>query len=76
MAAQEKQKRFKHLRAFERNWLLFSDSLLLARTGHIGFWYLSYLNTQVAVDNANLCRKAKMQKQPLCASSSQSDIRL
>lgn len=76
MAAQEKQKQLEHLRAFERSWLLFSDSLLLAHTGHAGSWYLSYLNIQVAVDNANLRRKTKMQKQPLRASSSPSDIRL
>lgn len=57
---QEKQKRCEHLRAFERDWLLFSDSLLLAHTGDIGLCYLSYLNIQVAVDNADLSGKTKM----------------
>lgn len=60
MAVQEKQKRFEHLEAFERNWLLFSDSCLSAHTGDISFCYLSYLNIQVAVDNANFRRKTKI----------------
>lgn len=62
MAVQEKQKRFEHLRAFERDWLFFSDSLLLGHTGDIGFCYLSYLNIQVAVDNADLSGKNKNAK--------------
>lgn len=74
MAVQGKQKRCEHLEAFERNCLLFSDSCLLAHTGNISFCYLTYLNIQVAVGNANWRSKTKIRRQHLCAGSSQSDI--
>lgn len=67
LTVQEKLKRFEHLGAFERDWLLFSDSFLLACTGDIGFCYLSYLNVQVAMDNADLSeRNRNMKTVPLC----------
>ena len=74
MAAQEKQKRFEHFRAFERDWLLSSDSHLVAHAGAVGCCYLSYLNIQVAMGNADLSRKTNMRKQQLSTSRLGSDI--
>ena len=76
LTVQEKQKKIFFLGAFDRDWLLFSDSLLLAHTGDMDFCYLSCLNIQVAVDNADLSGKTKMQKNQLSTSRFQSDISL
>lgn len=65
MAVEENQERSERFGAFERDGLLFSDSLLSAQTGGIRSCYLSHWNIQVAVDNAGLSGKTKLQKQPL-----------
>lgn len=48
-----------HLKETDFSFLTVS---FLAHTGDMGFCYLSYLNIQVAVDNADLSGKTKMRK--------------
>lgn len=64
-AVEENQETSEYLRTFERAGLLFSGSLLSAQTGGIPFCCLSHRNIQVAVDNADLGGKTKLQKQAL-----------